>query len=151
MPFGSVTPFLGSTFGETSSYQCRLDSTTSWRPSGQQVKPYTASFAIIHNKLPIKELNNTFALARNSGNIGLILDKEEALKNLVNQICRQELSSNHSCFVFPFKNRWYTFYIFMLIFLNIHYCLCKFFIQKYIFLILFPMVTSVKWDYQARI
>ena len=38
----------------------------------------------------MKELNNNLTSARNFGNVGLILDKEEELAILMDQVCRQE-------------------------------------------------------------
>lgn len=56
---------------------------------GNMTKTYQKEL-ITNQENRLKELNITLTSARNSGNIGLILDKEEELDNLMDQVCRQE-------------------------------------------------------------
>ena len=56
---------------------------------GNLTKTYQKEL-ISNQENKLKELNNILTSARNSGNVGLILDKEEELDILMDQICRQE-------------------------------------------------------------
>ena len=56
---------------------------------GNLTKTYQKEL-ISNQENKLKELNNILTSARNSGNVGLILDNEEELDILMDQICRQE-------------------------------------------------------------
>ena len=56
---------------------------------GNLTKTYQKEL-ISNQENKLKELNNILTSARNSGNVGLILDKEEELDILMDQVCRQE-------------------------------------------------------------
>ena len=56
---------------------------------GNLTKTYQKEL-ITNQENKLKELNNILTSARNSGNVGLILDKEEELDILMDQVCRQE-------------------------------------------------------------